>query len=65
VANVQPFIARPLDLAMLIIGLLIVVVAISAVTVICLRNKKAKQAVLIGGDETNNTAEVNENSEDL
>ena len=43
VANVQPFIARPLDLTMLILGLLLIVAAVSTGVVIYTKRKKAKQ----------------------
>lgn len=44
-ANVKSFIARPFDLSMLILGLVLVVAAVTTVTVISVRKKKAQKGV--------------------
>lgn len=58
-ANVKPFIARPLDLAMLILGLAVVVGAIVTVCVLSVRKKKTAKDVA----EQNETSEQNETND--
>lgn len=44
-ANVKSFIARPFDLSMLVVGLVLIVAAVTTVTVISVRKKKAQKGV--------------------
>lgn len=43
-ANVKSFIARPFDLSMLVVGLVLIVAAVTTVTVISVRKKKAQKS---------------------
>lgn len=44
-ANVKSFIARPFDLSMLVVGLVLIVAAVTTVTVISVRKKKVQKGV--------------------
>lgn len=44
-ANVKAFIARPFDLSMLVVGLVLIVAAVTTLTVISVRKKKAQKRV--------------------